>query len=103
MEKLWKKTAFVLIIGSKNMIGLGIMLDFKVEDRMIIVNEIELSMSNIDKLPTSNEEALSFNNCIENNIEPISTKFATQRIVKLLCAKCEKANLSEIVRKNVYI
>ena len=57
-----------------------IILDFK--DRMITIDEIELPMRSIEQLTTSNEEALSFDHGIANNIEPKSIKFATQHIVK---------------------
>ena len=96
IEKTLKKPAFDLIIGTKIMSELGLVLDFK--NRMITINEIELPMRSIEQLPTSNEK--SFNNCMANNIEPKSTEFATQRIVKILDAKYEKANLPKIVRHN---
>ena len=71
------------------MIELGIILDFK--DRMIIIDEIGLPMGNIDKLPSSNDEALRFNNWVANNIEPKSTQLITQCIVKIYirCQICK--------------
>ena len=54
-------------------------------------------MKSIDKLPTSNKRALGFNNSLEKNVESKSTELATQRIVKILDANYEKANLPDIV------
>ena len=45
---------------------------------------------------SSNKEALSFNNCLAND-EPKSTEVVTQRVVKILEAKYEKANLPEVI------
>ena len=56
-------------------------------------------MQSIDELPTSNKEALGYNSLAKNQ-EPKSTKLATQRIVKIVDAKYEKANLPEIVENN---
>ena len=57
-------------------------------------------MRNIEDLPTSNKKALSYNTCLANKYEPKSTELATQRVVKILDAKYEKANLPEIVKNN---
>ena len=74
---------------------LGIILDFNT--KVITINSIKLPMRSIDELPTSYEKALGYNKSLAKNIEPNSTKLATQRIVKILDAKYEKANLPEIV------
>ena len=55
-------------------------------------------MRSISNLPTSNKRALGSNNSLAKNVEPKSTELATQRIVKLLDAKYEKANLPDIVQ-----
>ena len=57
-------------------------------------------MQSIDKFPTSNEDALGYNHSLAKNQEPKSTKLATQRMVKILDAKYEKANLPEIVKND---
>ena len=59
-------------------------------------------MQSIDKLPTSNKEALGFNNSLAKNQEPKSTELATQHIVKILDAKYEKASLPEILQNNFF-
>ena len=57
-------------------------------------------MQSIKKFPKSNDEALSLNNSLAKNLEPKITELITQRIVKILDAKYEKANLPEIVHNN---
>ena len=48
----------------------------------------------------SNKEALDFNTSIARSVEPKSTELATQRIVKILDAKYEKANIPELIKNN---
>ena len=62
-EITFRKPAFDLIIGAQTMTELGIILDFK-EQQKITINEIKLPMQSIEDLPSSNREALSFNNCL---------------------------------------
>ena len=57
-------------------------------------------MQSIDKLPTSNEEARGYKNSFAKNQDHKITELASQRIVKMLNAKYEKANLPEIVETN---
>ena len=54
---------------------LGIILDFNTKE--ITIDSIKLPMQSIDKLPTSNKEALGFNNSLTQNQEPKSTELAT--------------------------
>ena len=61
--------------------AIGIILDFVA--KVITIDSIKLPMRSIDELPTSNKEALGFNNSIAKNQEPKSTELATQRIVKI--------------------
>ena len=74
---------------------IGIILNFV--DKVITINSIMLLMQSIDELPTSNKRALSFNNSLAKNVEPNSKELATRRIVDILDAKYEKANLPDIV------
>ena len=90
--------AFDLIIGTKTMNDLGIILDFAAN--VITIDSINLPMQSIDELPTSNKEALGYKNSLEKNQEPKSTELATQRIVQILDAKYEKADLPEIVKND---
>ena len=66
---------------------------------MITIDEIKLPMQSINDLPSSNKEALSYQNCVENN-EPKATELATQQVVKIFDANYEKANLPELVKNN---
>ena len=97
-EETSEKPTFDLIIGTITMEAIGIILDFST--KVITIDSIKLPMRSIDKLPTSNKKTLVFNNSLAKNQEPKSTKLATQRIVKILDAKYEKANLPEIVENN---
>ena len=54
-------------------------------------------MQNINDLPSSNKEALRYQNCLAND-EPKSTELATQRVVKILDENNEKADLPELVK-----
>jgi hypothetical protein len=58
-----------------------------------------LPMQSINDLPSSNKEALSYQNRMKDN-EPKATELATQRVVKILDANYEKADLPELVKSN---
>lgn len=59
---------FDLIIGTKTMNELGIILNFK--HKMITIDEIELPMQSIHKLPTSKRKALAlFDLSLEDNVQ----------------------------------
>ena len=49
---------------------------------------------------TAPNEALDFNTSLTRSLEPTSTELATQRIVKILDAKYEKANIPEVINNN---
>ncbi len=93
--KAGDKPAFDLIIGSNTMEAIGIILNFV--DKVITIDQIVLPMRSIEELPTSNKKALRLNNSLAKNQEPKSTELATRRIVEILDAKYEKANLPELV------
>ena len=79
-ETTFRKPAFDLIIGTQTMTELGIFLDFK--EQIITIDEIKLPMQYIKDLPSSNKEALSYQNCMKND-EPKGTELATQQMVKI--------------------
>ncbi len=87
-----------LIIGKQTMHDLGVVLDFK--EKTIHIDEILLSSRNIAnlQLKPSITRALRHNTCLTQ--EPISTRGATKRVVEILDAKYEKADLLAIVREN---
>ena len=67
-EETSGKPAFDFKIGTKTMNDIGIILDFSAN--LISIDCIKLPMRSIDKLPTSNKEALGFNNYLAKNQEP---------------------------------
>ena len=89
---------FDLIIGCKTMMELGIALDFK--NKEIPIDEIILPMRDINKLQgkTKLNRAWAVNNRLLH--EPQSTLQETERAVKILDAKYEKADLPEVVKNN---
>ena len=93
-----KKPAFDLILGAKTLNELNIILNLK--NQVITIDEIELPMRNIDQLPTSRKQALDFNISLATNTEPKSTAEATARVVKILDAKYEKADLQAVIKNN---
>ncbi len=66
---------------------------------MIIIDQIKLPMQYIDNLPSSNKEALSYQNRVKND-EPKATELETQQVVKILDVNYEKADLPEFVKNN---
>jgi hypothetical protein len=75
----------------------GIIFDFK--DKMITVDEVKLSMQNINYLQGSSTlRALKLNHSLA--MEPQSTQDASKRVMQILDAKYQKADLQSIVRKN---
>jgi hypothetical protein len=78
--------------------NLGVVLDFK--ESTIQINEILLPMRDITnlQLKTSISQALKRNANFAQ--EPVSTHNATKRVVEILDAKYEKADIPAIVRDN---
>ncbi len=87
-----------LIIGKQIMHNLGVKLDF--QEKTIIIDKIFLPTRNIVNLQLKPRitRALRENTCFAQ--EPISTRRATKRMVKILDAKYEKADLPAIIREN---
>ncbi len=86
-----------LILGVKTMKRYGIILDFK--DKMIIVDEVKLSMQNINYLQGSSIlRVLKLNHSLA--MEPHSTQNATNYVTQIIDAKYQKADLQSIVRDN---
>jgi hypothetical protein len=79
-------------------INLGVVLDF--QEKTKIIDKILLPMRNIAnlQLKPSITRALRQNTCFAQ--EPIRTCSATKRMVEILDAKYEKADLPAIVREN---
>ncbi len=87
-----------LIIGKQTMHNLGVKLDF--QEKTIIIDKILLSMRNIANLQLKPRitSALRENSCFSQ--EPISTRSKTKRMVDILDAKYDKADLLAIIREN---
>ncbi len=87
-----------LIIGKQTMHDLGVKLDF--QEKTITIDKILLPMRNIANLQLKPRitRALRENSCFTQ--EPISTRSKTRRVVEILDAKYEKADLPAIIREN---
>jgi hypothetical protein len=94
--KKMTKPAFDLIFGVESFSKLGIVLDFRT--KTITVDESILPMQNINNLSTAAkiERTWSVNNSIMLH-EPESTLDVTNRVVGILDAKYEKADLRSVV------
>jgi len=93
------KPGFDLILGSNTLKELGIVLDFRT--KQITIDDISLPMRDITKLQTkvATKKAWTVNNSIYHNTtnEPQSTLEATSRLINILDAKYEKADLRALV------
>ncbi len=87
-----------LIIGKQTMHNLGMKLDF--QEKTITMDKILLPMRKIINLQLKLRitRALRENTCFAQ--EPISTRCATKRMVKILDTMYEKADLPAIIREN---
>jgi hypothetical protein len=85
-------------IGKQTLHDIGAMLDFK--EKTITIDEILLPMRNINnlQLKSSISRALKLKSSFAQ--EPISTRNATKRVVEILDAKYDKADLPSIVKNN---
>jgi hypothetical protein len=91
------KPQYDLILGTETMKELGIILNFR--DKMIAIDEIILSMRNINNLQGSSIlRALRHNHSL--SMEPQRTQDATQRATWILDAKYSKADLQSVVKDN---
>ena len=79
---------------------LGIVLDFRTKE--ITVDKITLPMRGVNSLSTKSKmyQAWKVNSSLRLNNEPNSTQEATDRCIKILDAKYEKADLPSVVRDN---
>ena len=93
---------FDLILGCNTMKELGIVLDFRTKE--ITLDEISLPMRDIKNLRTRTvtDKAWTVNNSIYQSTskEPQSTLEATKRLIEILDAKYEKANLRAITEED---
>ena len=96
-KKKMAKPMYDLILGCKTMKELGIVLDFRT--KQVTIDEIILPMRDINGLTKSKiEKAWTVYNSLAH--EPHSTHEATKRVVQILDAKYEKADLQSVVSTN---
>ena len=96
-KKKMAKPMYDLILGCKTMKELGIVLDFRT--KQVTIDEIILPMRDINSLTTSKlESTWAVNNSMVQ--EPHSMQEVTQRVVHILDAKYEKADLQSVVSAN---
>ena len=88
-----EKPAFDLILGTDTMEKLGVVLDFK--DTCITIDEIALPMRSLKNIQTENSRYKIWQST--NYVEPVVTEEATRRVIEILDAKYEKADLPKIV------
>ena len=87
-----------LIIGKNTMHDLGVVLDFN--QSTIQIDEILLPMRDIANLQLKSSITRALRNNSNHAQEPVSTRSATRRVVEILDAKYEKADIPAIVREN---
>ncbi len=87
-----------LIIGKQTLHNISVVLDFK--EKTMTIDSILFPMKNIIilQLKSSVTKALRHNTVQAQ--EPVSTRKATKRVIKILDAKYDKANHPEIVKDN---
>jgi hypothetical protein len=88
-----------LIIGKQTLHDIGAVLDFK--EKTITIDDVLLPMRNINNLQLKSSifRVLRLNSSFAQ--EPSSTRNATKRIVEILDAKYDKADLPSIVKNNL--
>ena len=85
-----------LIIGKQTLHDIGAVLDFK--EKTITIGSILLPMRNIINLQIKPSVTRALKHNTFQAQEPISTQKATKRVIEILDAKYDKANLPEIVK-----
>jgi hypothetical protein len=87
-----------LIIGKQTLHNIGAVLDFK--EKTIPIDSILLPMRNIVNLQLKPSITKALRHNTVQAQEPVSTRKATKRVIEILDAKYDKANLQEIVKDN---
>ncbi len=92
------KPLYDLIIGKQTLHDIGAVLDFK--EKNITIDDILLPMRNINNLQLKSSILRAFKLNAKYTQEIKSTRNATKRIVEILDAKYDKADLPSIVKNN---
>ncbi len=87
-----------LIIGKQTLHNIGAVLDLK--EKTITIDSILLPMRNIVNLQLKPSVTKALRHNAVQAQEPVSTQKATKRLIEILDAKYDKANLPEIVKDN---
>jgi hypothetical protein len=88
------KPMYDLIIGKNTMHDLGVVLDFN--QNTIQIDKILLPMRDIANLQLKSSITRALWNNLNHAQEPVSTRSATKRVVEILDAKYEKADIPTI-------
>jgi hypothetical protein len=86
-----------LIIGKQTMHNLGVKLDF--QEKTLTIDEILLPMRNFSNLQLKPRIAGALRETTQSAQEPISIHNKTKRMMKIVDAKYEKADLPSIMRE----
>ena len=86
---------FVLIIGTKSMEEFGIILDFVSKE--ITIDQMKLPMQTLKRIKNPKRRFLIYKQVYYN--EPIAIEEISKQKIRILDAKYEKANLSQIVNE----
>ncbi len=90
------KPVYDLILGCNTMKELGIVLVLDFWTRQITIDEIILPMRNFNSLASTKiDQAWAMSNSMAH--EPVSTKNSTQRVVEILDANYEKADIQAVI------
>jgi hypothetical protein len=85
-------------LGKQILHDIGAVLDLK--EKTIIIDDILLPMSNINNLQLKSNILRTFKLNANYAQEPESTRNTTKRVVEILDAKYDKADLPSIVKNN---
>ena len=92
------KPMYGLIIGKNTMHDLGVLMDFK--ESTIQIDEIHLPMRDIANLQLKKSITRALWSNSSQAKEPVSTRNATKRVVEILDAKNNKADIPATVKEN---
>jgi hypothetical protein len=93
-----QKPLYNLIIGKQTLHDIGAVLDFK--EKTITIDDILLPMRDINNLQLKSSISRAFKLNANYPHEPESTRNTTKRVVEILDAKYDKADLPSIVKNN---
>ena len=90
-----------MIIGRDLLENLGVIMDFKKSS--VNWEGIEIPMRDFQRLKDLKMSHDEVNAIIKGSVEPLVTQEATERMVRILDSKYEKANLSNVVASTTHL